>query len=50
MAAAQEAIAAGVGTAGPDLLIRVHRAFLQLHLWKGDADLAREHGNARSTW
>jgi DNA-binding CsgD family transcriptional regulator/tetratricopeptide (TPR) repeat protein len=30
--------------AGPALLVRVHRTFLQLHLWTGEAALAREHG------
>lgn len=42
--AADQAMDAVGPDADPALLVRVHRTFLQLHLWTGDARLAREHG------
>jgi DNA-binding CsgD family transcriptional regulator len=45
---ALQAATSAMEAAGPDaepaLLVRVHRTFLQLHLWTGEAALAREHG------
>jgi DNA-binding CsgD family transcriptional regulator len=42
--AARTALAAAGPLAEPAILARVHRTFLQLHLWMGDAALARHHG------
>jgi DNA-binding NarL/FixJ family response regulator len=42
--AAQRALAAASTDAQPEILARVHRTFLQLHLWMGDAALASHHG------
>jgi DNA-binding CsgD family transcriptional regulator len=44
LVAAEEAMQAAGAEADPALLVRIHRTFLQLHLWRGDARLAREHG------
>lgn len=41
--AAQCALAKAGGAAPAALLAGIHRTFLQLHLWKGDAELARMH-------
>jgi DNA-binding CsgD family transcriptional regulator/tetratricopeptide (TPR) repeat protein len=41
---AEEALTAAQPCDDPCLQVRVHRAFMQLHLWKGDAQHAREHG------
>jgi DNA-binding CsgD family transcriptional regulator len=41
---AQDALRAVADSADPTLHARVHRTFLQLHLWLGDADLAHHHG------
>src|SRR5690606_23921329 len=42
--AADEALQAVDDDSDPALRVRVHRTFLQLHLWRGDARLARHHG------
>jgi DNA-binding CsgD family transcriptional regulator len=42
--AAEEALQAVNEDSDPALRVRVHRTFLQLHLWRGDARLARHHG------
>jgi DNA-binding CsgD family transcriptional regulator len=41
---AQRAAAAADEHTPPAVLARVHRTFLQLHLWLGDGALARQHG------
>jgi DNA-binding CsgD family transcriptional regulator len=44
LAAARHALEAAGADAAPPILARVHRTFLQLYLWSGDAVLARHHG------
>jgi DNA-binding CsgD family transcriptional regulator/tetratricopeptide (TPR) repeat protein len=41
---AHEALRAAANVPDPATHARVHRTFLQLHLWLGDADLAEFHG------
>jgi DNA-binding CsgD family transcriptional regulator len=41
---AHEALRAAMDVGDPATHARVHRTFLQLHLWLGDADLAQYHG------
>jgi DNA-binding CsgD family transcriptional regulator len=41
---AHDALRAAANVADPATHARVHRTFLQLHLWLGDADLAEFHG------
>jgi DNA-binding CsgD family transcriptional regulator/tetratricopeptide (TPR) repeat protein len=44
LATAHAALLAAEEVSDPAVHARVHRTFLQLHLWLGDADLAHHHG------
>jgi ATP/maltotriose-dependent transcriptional regulator MalT len=44
LAVAHEALRAAADVTDPAIHARVHRTFLQLHLWLGDAELAQHHG------
>jgi DNA-binding NarL/FixJ family response regulator len=44
LASANEAQQAALEVSDPSIHARVHRAFLQLHLWQGDAERAQFHG------
>jgi DNA-binding CsgD family transcriptional regulator len=45
LAVANDALDAAAGVSDPSIHARVHRTFLQLHLWLGDAEQAHFHGN-----
>jgi DNA-binding CsgD family transcriptional regulator len=45
LAVATEALEAAANVSAPSIHARVHRTFLQLHLWLGDAERAEFHGH-----